>query len=178
MKQLSIFDTSAEPKSAEKSSPVSEPEAHTKTRWVLYVDGASRNNPGLAGAGVYILKNGELFLKKGFFLGVRTNNQAEYSALLLGLFFLEKHLQAEDELEIFSDSQLLVRQLKHEYKVKHRDLIPLHACARAFLKDKRYAVKHVMREQNAIADSLANAGIDGRQKNVPADFEHFCVRYQ
>ena len=171
MKQLSIFD---------KNSEICEPDSTVskENHWTLFVDGAARNNPGPAGAGVCILKNNALFLKKGFFLGIRTNNQAEYLALLLGLFFLEKQLREGDALEIFSDSQLLVRQLKREYKVKHRDLIPLHAAARSFLQDKQYTVRHVMREHNTVADALANQGVELGRKNIPDDFEHFCLRYR
>lgn len=172
MKQLSIFNKPSEDHAKKPKT------SDSINHWTLYVDGASRNNPGLSGAGLHLLKNGESFLKKGFFLGIKTNNQAEYLALLLGFFFLDKEFCAHDIVEIFSDSQLLVRQLKQEYKVKHPDLIPLYACARSFLKDKHYRIKHIMREQNTVADALANVGVDHKDKHVPADFKTFCIRYQ
>ena len=154
------------------------PDTQTPITWKLFVDGAARNNPGPAGIGIVLLREEVPILEQGFYIGSRTNNQAEYLALLLGLFFLEKQLREGDALEIFSDSQLLVRQLKREYKVKHRDLIPLHAAARSFLQDKQYTVRHVMREHNTVADALANQGVELGRKNIPDDFEHFCLRYR
>src|SRR5437868_5897704 len=100
MKQLLLFQSD--------SSSDSSPTHHYK----LFIDGASRNNPGPSGAGIFILKDGELLHKEGFFLGSKTNNQAEYMALLIGLFILKKKLESHSLVHIISDSQLLVRQLK------------------------------------------------------------------
>lgn len=150
---------------------------HCPIMWQLYIDGASRNNPGLAGAGIYILKNGEPFLKRGFFLEIKTNNQAEYSALLLGLFLLEHHLIAGDTIHLFSDSQLLIRHLKGEYKVKDAQLRQLYICANKFLKNKKCILEHIPRAQNKIADKLANDAID-KKLALPSDFEFFCKHYQ
>src|SRR5579872_1960103 len=93
-----------------------------KSVWTLFVDGASRNNPGPSGAGMYIEKDGVLVIKDGYFLGIKTNNQAEYLALLLGLFMVAEHMHGKDQLRIISDSQLLVRQLMGVYKVRQPHL--------------------------------------------------------
>ena len=111
MKQLFLFDDldNTQESSVKKKSIL----------WQLYVDGASRNNPGPSGAGLCIFKDGEVAEKHGFYLGKRTNNQAEYLALLLGIFFLKKQISGGDFVEIVSDSQLLVRQLLGAYRVKN-----------------------------------------------------------
>src|SRR5436190_19558893 len=98
-----------------------------KNIWSLFIDGAARNNPGPAAAGIYLLKNDILFLKDGYYLGIKTNNQAEYLALVFGLLIVEEHRQVDDQLRIVSDSQLLVRQLMGVYRVKHPHLQPLYA---------------------------------------------------
>lgn len=144
--------------------------------WQVYIDGASRNNPGPAGAGVYILKDRQPFLKKSFFLGVKTNNQAEYYALLLALFYVHSNVSAPDTIVIFSDSQLLVRQLKGEYKVKDAALRPLYLCACNFLTHIVWDIEHILRAHNAVADKLANEGID-RKVPLPTGFGSFCKHY-
>ena|SRR5579859_7046957 len=132
--------------------------------WHLYVDGAARNNPGPAGAGLCLFKDGKAIVKKGFFLGSKTNNQAEYYALLLGLFFAREHVTQKDQLEIFADSQLLVRQINGEYKVKDAELKLLQHAAFKLLVSFNYTIQHVMREDNAHADDMANVGIDKKVK--------------
>lgn len=141
--------------------------------WRLFVDGAARNNPGPAGAGLYIEKDGEPFLKKGFYLGKKTNNQAEYMALLLGIFFIKQHIHEHDTLLIVSDSQLLVRQLQGLYRIKNQDLVALYQCATRLLDRMKYGVDHVLREHNKVADAMANEGID-KKIPVPQDFFTIC----
>lgn len=133
------------------------------------VDGASRNNPGKSGGGVAIYKNDQLLETHGFYLGIKTNNQAEYGALLLGLFLVKKYLTEQDRLLIISDSQLLVRQLQGIYQIKHVDLKPLHNLAQHLLQDVSYKVMHVLREHNEVADQMANQGID-RKELMPPEF--------
>jgi ribonuclease HI len=132
----------------------------------LFVDGASRNNPGQAGVGIYILKDGEPVEKQGLYIGVKTNNQAEYIALLLGLLFLKSHMGPDDMVLIVSDSELMVKQLKGEYRVKNKDLLQLYSIVRKLLANIHYDIVHTLREENSIADSLANIGID-RTIRVP-----------
>lgn len=156
MKQMSLFDH------PEKREQVID-------HWRMFIDGAARKNPGPAGAGIYILKNDKSFLKKGFYLGSKTNNQAEYGALLIGLYLLRGHLQREDHLDIISDSELLVKQFKGEYRVKHPELKPLHLLAKKILEGIHYSIAHVLRENNTVADEMANHGIDDKIK-LPQEF--------
>ena len=169
MKQLSFFEQESD---VSVHTPPSKP-THVK----LFVDGAARNNPGPAGAGMYILKDGKPLEEHGFFLGSKTNNQAEYCALLIGLYFACKHLQAKhDFLEVISDSQLLIRQLQGAYKVKNSELIPLHTAAKTILKDFKHITLHVLRHENVEADRLANEGIDKKIK-VPDECRAFLAKH-
>lgn len=154
MKQRSLFSSSYNNSENEKNSST------TKNEWKLYIDGASRGNPGEAGAGICLYKNAEIVVQKGFYLCIATNNYAEYAALLLGLYhsflFLPKHAL----LQIYSDSLLLVQQMKGLYKVKNEVLQRMHARAKELLRHKKYTFIHVLRIYNQEADRLANEGID------------------
>jgi len=131
-----------------------------KTAWTLCVDGASRNNPGPSGAGMYILKDRVLFLKDGYYLGIKTNNQAEYLALFFGLCLVEEHCQVGDEVTIISDSQLLVRQLNGIYRVKQPHLQPLFLLCKTKMQAVNATISHVLRDENSQADAMANQGIE------------------
>jgi ribonuclease HI len=139
------------------------------SHWKLFIDGAARNNPGPAGAGIYLVKNDTPIKKLGFYLGNKTNNQAEYGALLIGIYYLKLHMDSQDHVDIVSDSQLLVRQFKGEYRVKHPELKPLHMLAKKMLEGVTYSISHVLREHNEIADEMANKGIDDKKK-LPQEF--------
>jgi ribonuclease HI len=123
-------------------------------------DGAARGNPGPAGAGAVLTdENGNVIARLGRFLGKQTNNVAEYQGLILGLAHA-LHLGYR-EVEVRADSQLLVRQLKGEYAVKHAGLKPLHAEAIRLLRSfDRAEIEHVPREENALADEMSNRAID------------------
>jgi len=151
------------------STVIPVPEKKTVTTWKLFIDGASRKNPGNAGAGVYLMKNEEIAFKKGFFLGCKTNNQAEYLALLLGIYYAKKYVQPQDLLAIFSDSELLVKHMKGEYKIRNAELKQLFDFAFVLLDGLHYSFCHVLREYNAHADALANEGIDKKIK-IPQEF--------
>lgn len=128
-------------------------------KWILYTDGASRGNPGEAGAGALLISDEGKELSLSKYLGTKTNNQAEYAALLLGLEELIKH--RVDEVEVCADSELMVKQLKGEYKVKNEGLKPYYLKARDLLKNfKSTTLRHVPREENKQADRLANEAID------------------
>lgn len=137
-----------------------EPANYTYSRLLIYSDGAARGNPGDAGAGV-VLKTpeGEEVGRFGRFLGRFTNNVAEYEAVLLGLS-QAKEFGAKD-VTILSDSELLVRQLLGEYKVRAEHLKVLYERVKQELEDfDRYQVKRIPREKNIDADSMANRAID------------------
>jgi ribonuclease HI len=134
----------------------------TKTRGGIriHIDGASRGNPGPAGVGVVIIgANGEVVERIHRGIGEATNNVAEYRALLLAL---ERGLAlGYTDIELYSDSELVVRQLQGRYQVKHPALKELYAMASDRIgKLRRFGIQHVPREQNAEADALANRGID------------------
>ncbi len=137
--------------------------------WTIFIDGASRNNPGKAGAGIVMKKDGQNVSVEGFYLGIKTNNQAEYLALLLGLFFIEQYAHPEDTIRIVSDSELLVKQFLGEYRVKNEGLKPLHTLARTMARNYCIDILHVLRHDNKEADSLANKGIDSK-KTLPKSF--------
>lgn len=136
--------------------------------WELYVDGAARNNPGPAGAGFYLLKDGVSIEEQGLYLGNKTNNQAEYLALLLGVYYAQSHMGPDDTLLIKADSQLMVRQIQGIYKVKNTVLARMHSVIKTMLKALNFKIEHVRREQNKVADKLANAGID-KKIRVPQE---------
>lgn len=125
-----------------------------------WIDGAARGNPGEAGFGVRLERDGaseEIF----GFLGQATNNVAEYAALLAVLTFAVR--EGVEHLEVRSDSQLLVRQLSGEYRVKAPHLVPLYLrVLQLKRKIPKLRVLHVRREENRQADRLANRAIDER----------------
>jgi ribonuclease HI len=143
-------------------------EQHTGL-WQLFIDGAARNNPGHAGAGVYIVKDGVPFYQDGYYLGEQTNNQAEYIAGLLGRYFLEQWKQPHEHVQIYSDSQLLVYQMRGTYRVRNQALVPRHRAAIAWMKKINGVIRHIPREDNYHADAMANQGID-LKKTLPASF--------
>ncbi len=170
MKQLYLFDHAPE-----NFEPIIQ-KAPKGVRWKMCIDGASRNNPGPSGVGIYILRNDLEVESHGFYVGKKTNNQAEYLALLLGLFFIKKMVGPSDRLSIVSDSQLLVRQLRGSYKVKDNELKSLHGAALRMLKGITYDVAHVMREYNVQADDLANQGID-KKRAIPREVVTWLQEY-
>ena len=126
----------------------------------IYTDGGSRGNPGPGGAGFTLEdEKGNSLLARGIYLGKTTNNIAEYTAI-------KEALQAAQELgaesvKLFSDSELLVRQLNGQYKVKSPNLKPFYAdCMELLGEFKAWQVTHVYREQNSAADALANEAMD------------------
>ncbi|MEX2437946.1 MAG: ribonuclease HI family protein [Candidatus Babeliales bacterium] len=144
--------------------------------WKLFVDGASRNNPGPAGVGIYLTYDAAPVEQQGFFLGIYTNNQAEYLALIIGLIIARQH-DTMTHIDIISDSQLLVRQMMGQYRVKNPELQKLQKIAVALLEDLEYSFSHVLRENNQEADALANMGIDNKIV-VPADIQKLLQSYK
>ena len=129
-------------------------------RAVLYADGAARGNPGPAGAGAALLdEEGRLVGEAMRYLAHATNNVAEYTALIIGLE--EAQRRDVEDLDIRMDSKLVVEQMNGKWKIKHPNLKPLAQQAGALLASfPRRQIRHVPREQNTIADALANRAID------------------
>lgn len=138
--------------------------------FILYADGGARGNPGPAGAGAVVFDaSGKRVVEVADYLGVATNNVAEYEAVLRGLKALAAEYPADffktASLTIRMDSKLVIEQLKGAYKVKHPNLIPRYlelknVLARSF---SSVAYEHVPREKNKDADALANRAMDNGQ---------------
>lgn len=126
----------------------------------LFVDGGSRGNPGPSGGGFVIFKNGKLVGKGQEFFGHLTNNQAEYLALRLALREAYR-LFGDAPLACYMDSQLVVEQMNGNYKVKKPHLKPLFAEVRRIADQfKSFVISHIPREENYLADELANRAMD------------------
>ena len=129
---------------------------------ILYIDGASRGNPGRAGAGIWITnREREKISEVSRYLGHKTNNEAEYWALLLGL--REAKRLGGEALQIFTDSELVARQIKGVYRVKDLKLKALHKTVIENLKTfSSFEIGSIPREENKEADRLANQAIQRR----------------
>ncbi len=134
-------------------------------KYTLFTDGASRGNPGASGIGAIAFDehNASLF-EYSCFLGEKTNNYAEYMAVLAGLKKLKKKLKTLSNIsvEIRLDSELIARQLKGEYQIKEQSLQPLFIAIHNFCIKEKISPQytHIPREKNERADTLANKGID------------------
>ena len=156
MTQKSLFDEPA---------PRSTPRGNAPTI-KANIDGGARGNPGPAAYGVIVRDGkGEIIAELSDYLGIQTNNYAEYSGLLAALDFAvrEKHLS----LKVLSDSELLVRQMQGRYKVKSPGLIDLYDRARALVRKlEHFSIDHVLRQYNREADSLVNQVLDSRGRGA------------
>ena len=130
------------------------------------IDGGARGNPGPAAYGVIVRDaKGEIIAELSDYLGLQTNNYAEYSGLLAALEFAvrEKH----PSLKVLSDSELLVRQMQGRYKVKSPGLIDLYDRARTLVRKLEYfSIDHVLRQYNKDADALVNQVLDSRGRGT------------
>jgi ribonuclease HI len=126
---------------------------------IIYADGGSRGNPGQSGTGfvIYDDDKGEL-VRGGEYIGVTTNNQAEYLAVKHAL---QQAQQFEpDEIKFFLDSMLVVNQMKGLYKIKNRDLWPVHQQIKDLSDGVDVSFTHVKREKNEVADAIVNEVLD------------------
>ena len=129
-----------------------------------YIDGGSRGNPGDAGIGVYFPGT----VRIAEYLGAGTNNFAEYSALLTALRFAV--FSRCEELEVFADSELVVKQIKGEYQVKNEGIRVLYESALRWITlIPRFSISHLRRENNKEADRLANLAMDTHRNSVKWD---------
>jgi ribonuclease HI len=127
---------------------------------MLFADGGSRGNPGPAASAAVLLDcDGEVVDEIGAYLGIATNNIAEWTALVLGLEAAAK--RGIRRLGVRLDSELVVKQLRGEYRVKHAGLLPLYGRARRLLRGfAEVDIRHVPRAQNTLADQLVNRVLD------------------
>lgn len=138
-----------------------------KKKIIIYTDGGARGNPGIAGAGAYIVdSDGKVLKQCSQFLGVQTNNYAEYQAVILGLENLKRIVGTENlenyDIEVKMDSELVKKQLSGEYQIREESLYPM------FIKIWNMRVKdfpnlkftHIPREENKNADRLSNVAMD------------------
>ena len=127
---------------------------------IIHTDGGSRGNPGPAGIGAVLSdESGAVKKEISEYIGKATNNQAEYTALVRALE--EARNLGAKEVQIAMDSELIVKQLKQEYKVKNKDLAPLFVKVWNLLsRFEKWSIKHVLREKNKRADELVNDALD------------------
>lgn len=134
----------------------------------VFCDGGSRGNPGHAGVGIVINKGNQIKISK--YIGIATNNQAEYNAVIEALKYINENPQVDRindiDINFYLDSQLVVEQLNGNYKIKNEGLKPLYSKVQE-LKSKiknKITFTHVLREKNNIADKLVNRAIDKKIK--------------
>jgi len=123
----------------------------------IYTDGGSRGNPGKSACAFVVVKNNKIIKQSSKFLGRKTNNQAEYNAIILALSSIK-----QKSLEIISDSELVIKQLNQEYKIKKLHLQKLYDKIQKLLKNKKIKFSHLKRENKFIsqADFLVNKKLD------------------
>ncbi|MDQ3022540.1 MAG: ribonuclease HI family protein [Bacteroidota bacterium] len=137
----------------------------------VYSDGASRGNPGRASIGILIADDdGKEILTHKKFIGEFTNNVAEYSALIESVNQIKNSKIEFEEINFFCDSELIVKQIKGEYKIRNKDLMRLSLEFWREIKsmNKKFSITHIPREQNKIADKLANEALD-ESENINTD---------
>ncbi|MDP3244907.1 MAG: ribonuclease HI family protein [bacterium] len=128
-------------------------------KFILYTDGGARGNPGPAGIGAVIFKEGKIVFQEGRYIGETTNNQAEYQALILGLEKAKAF--GAKEVECRLDSELVVKQMNREYRVRDADLAPLFVKVwNLSISFQKVTFRHVPREQNKQADKMVNEAVD------------------
>jgi ribonuclease HI/pterin-4a-carbinolamine dehydratase len=157
------IDAIAEARNPEKLPSASTPHLD---KVKIFADGGSRGNPGPSASGYVVLDmEDNVLVDQGVYLGITTNNQAEYTALKLALEECQK-LQAK-EIEVYMDSLLVVNQMKGIFKIRNRDLWPIHQAITDLVKQFRHvSFSHVPREFNKLADAAVNRALD-EQAGLP-----------
>jgi ribonuclease HI len=155
------IDTLVEAPSDKQMEAIVAKETTILTEVQLYADGGSRGNPGPSASGYVLLDMaGRIVMKQGQYLGVTTNNQAEYQALKLGLEHALRDYQAR-EVHVYMDSMLVINQMKNIFKIKNRELWPIHnACLELVKQFHKVSFDHVPRELNKLADTEVNKAMD------------------
>lgn len=156
-----VIDSIHEATSERQVDAIVAKETTELTEIQLYADGGSRGNPGPSASGYVLLDMSDNVVQRaGEYIGVTTNNQAEYQALKLGLEHALHDFRARD-VHVYMDSMLVVNQMKRIFKVKNRDLWPIHdACVELTAKFTKVSFDHVPRELNKLADEEVNIAMD------------------
>ncbi len=156
-----LIDSLVDVTTPEQTAAIVDKETTTITEVQLYADGGSRGNPGPSASGYVLMDmSGDVVLQAGQYLGVTTNNQAEYQALKLGLEHALHDYHAH-EVHVYMDSMLVINQMKNIFKIKNRDLWPVHnACVELTKKFQKVSFDHVPRELNKLADEEVNKALD------------------
>ena len=133
----------------------------------VYTDGGSRGNPGISGYGLVIYDDHQnILFQEAKFLGIKTNNEAEYAGLIGALNWINQNQTqySFSQINFFSDSQLMIRQLQGLYKVKAPNLVPIFRHAQDLIGSIKtpFVFKDVRRDFNQLADELANQAMDRR----------------
>ncbi len=138
----------------------------THKNLIVFTDGGSRGNPGPAALGVAIFDDTKkLIAKHGHYLGEQTNNYAEYSGLIFAL--KEARRLGGQNVQCFLDSELIVRQMSGQYRVRNQDLLPLFEEVKRLACDfQKITFQHVRREKNKVADEMVNAALDAEQNII------------
>ena len=130
----------------------------------IYSDGGARGNPGPAASAFVVIINRKVIYSENKYLGKATNNVAEYTAVLMAARWLEKNKKkyVNYKVNFFMDSELLMKQLKGEYKVRSENLIPLMKKIKLILSESHHSLNyaHVVRSKNTLADKLVNRSLD------------------
>jgi len=151
-------------------------ESSSQRVMALYFDGAARNNPGPAGAGIVFKCDNVIRAQYCFYLGEKTNNQAEYLAVILGLLIAQDYKAEYEKLEIYGDSELLIKQMSGHYRVKNPILQQLSRVVYLLSKDFSVSFFHVSRTYNKDADLLANQAIDTKA-SIPDKYKRVLHEY-
>ena len=146
----------------------------TKSASIMF-DGGSRGNPGVAGAGTWVQLEGVSYHIRTFVGPHATNNQAEYTGLLSGLLFLQTDCC---ELLVQGDSKLVTEQLRGDWKCENEKLKPLQAQASQLLQGHNYTLEHVYRDDNKVADELANQAMDAQRSWVTTSEDEHRTQYE
>jgi ribonuclease HI len=160
------IDTLVNATTKEQTEAIVDKETTTITEVQLYADGGSRGNPGPSASGYVLLDmGGRIVLRAGQYLGVTTNNQAEYQALKLGMerALYDYHARS---LHVYMDSMLVINQMKNIFKIKNRELWPVHnVCVELAKKFDKVTFDHIPRELNKLADEEVNKAMDEALKD-------------
>ncbi len=138
-----------------------------KEKLEIYTDGGSRANPGESACAFVVFKDKTLIFEKGFYLGIKTNNEAEYLGVLESLKWLKKQLHSSiASVYYYLDSKLVVEQLSGHWKIKDPKMRDLNQECQKILSTLNFSINfhHIPREENALADELVNLTLDQQEK--------------